>query len=184
MRDVNALKRRTAPRLILAVGALVLVAGCTRGITSTPGGAPNLENWVAEVKARPAPPLEPLPVMQQFETFEYAAQSLRDPFSRAFTDESGGGGPRPDSARRKQTLEQFPLDSLDMVGTLGRGAGLVALVMAPDRVTYRVRPGAYMGQSDGRVTGIFEDRIELMELVPDGAGGWLERPATVALEDQ
>ena len=71
-----------------------------------------------------------------------------------------------------------------MVGTLGRGAATVALVMAPDKVTYRVRPGAYMGQSDGRVTGVFEDRIELVELVPDGAGGWLERPATVALEDQ
>jgi len=56
--------------------------------------------------------------------------------------------------------------------------------MAPDKVTYRVRPGDYMGQSDGRVTGVFEDRIELVELVPDGAGGWLERPASVALEDQ
>ncbi|MEO6365096.1 MAG: fimbrial protein, partial [Luteimonas sp.] len=27
-------------------------------------------------------------------------------------------------------------------------------------------------------------RIEIVELVPDGAGGWLERPATVALENQ
>ena len=87
------------------------------------------------------------------------------------------------SDRRKQTLEQFPLDSLDMVGTLGRGAGVVALLLAPDKVTYRVRPGAYLGQSDGRVTAVYEDRIELVELVPDGAGGWLERPATIALED-
>ena len=75
------------------------------------------------------------------------------------------------------------LDSLDMVGTLGRGAGTVALVMAPDKVTYRVLPGAYLGQSDGRVTAVHEDRIELVELVPDGAGGWLERPATILLED-
>lgn len=165
--------------------ALVLVAaGCARGITSTPGEAPNLEKWVAEVKAKPAPPLDPLPVMQQFETFEYSAYALRDPFSTAFTDQDNGSGPRPDRQRRKQALEQFPLDSLDMVGTLGRGAGSVALVMAPDKVTYRVRPGNYMGQNDGRVTGVFEDRIELVELVPDGAGGWLERPASVALEDQ
>ena len=173
-----------ALRIVVGLTALMVLAGCTRGITSRPGDAPNLESWVAEVKARPAPPLDPLPVMQQFETFEYAAQSLRDPFSNAFTDQGGSGGPRPDPSRRKQTLEQFPLDSLDMVGTLGRGAGTVALVMAPDKVTYRVRPGAYMGQSDGRVTGVFEDRIELVELVPDGAGGWLERPASVALEDQ
>ena len=71
-----------------------------------------------------------------------------------------------------------------MVGTLGAGAGIVAVVMAPDKVSYRVRPGVYMGQSDGRVTGVFEDRIELIELVPDGAGGWLERPASLSLEDQ
>lgn len=174
---------RPGPLALALLVAMGLTA-CSRGITSTPGEAPNLEKWVAEVKARPAPPLDPLPVMQQFETFEYAAQALRDPFSNAFTDDGGGNGPRPDAARRKETLEQFPLDSMDMVGTLGKGAGVIALVMAPDKVTYRVRPGAYMGQSDGRVTAVFEDRIELVELVPDGAGGWLERPATVALEDQ
>ena len=114
---------------------LALVAGlaaCGRGVTSTPGNAPNLEKWVAEVKNKPAPPLEPLPVMQQFETFEYAAQNLRDPFSNAFSDQNGGSGPRPDPNRPKQTLEQFPLDSLKMVGTIGGGAGVVALVMAPD----------------------------------------------------
>ncbi|RPE74819.1 pilus assembly protein PilP [Vulcaniibacterium tengchongense] len=167
-----------------ALALALLLAGCGRGVTSTPGDTPNLEKWVAEVKARPAPPLPPLPVMQQFETFEYNAYALRDPFSNAFTDDGSGGGPRPDATRRKQPLEQFPLDSLDMVGTLGRGSGMVALVMAPDKVTHRVRPGTYMGQSDGRVTAVYEDRIELVELVPDGAGGWLERPATVALEDQ
>jgi Tfp pilus assembly protein PilP len=70
-------------RVLLGAALLLALAGCTRGISSTPGDAPNLEKWVAEVKARPAPPLEPLPVMQQFETFEYAAYSLRDPFSTA-----------------------------------------------------------------------------------------------------
>ena len=170
-------------RVLLALAILPLAAS-GRSVTSGPEPANNLEKWVAEVKARPAPPLDPLPVMQQFETFEYAAQALRDPFSEAFSDISGGSGPRPDPNRPKQTLEQFPLDSLDMVGTLGGGSNLIALVMAPDKVTYRVRPGVYMGQADGRVTAVYEDRIELVELVPDGAGGWLERPATVALEDQ
>ena len=164
---------------------LVLLAGCARGITSTPGDAPNLEKWVADVRARPAPPLEPLPVMQQFETFEYAAQGMRDPFTDAWpVSQTNTGGLRPDPNRRKEPLEAYPLDALDMIGSIGRGPGLVALVIAPDKVTYRVRPGVYMGQSDGRVTGVYEDRIELIELVPDGAGGWLERPASLALEDQ
>ena len=171
-------------RTVALLAGIMLLAGCGRDVTSTPGDAPNLEKWTAEVRARPAPPLDPLPVMQQFETFEYAAQGLRDPFSNAFTDENGGSGPRPDPERRKQTLEQFPLDSLDMVGTLGTGNAIVALVMAPDKVTYRVRPGVYLGQNDGRVTAVFEDRIDIVELVPDGAGGWLERPASIALEDQ
>lgn len=175
-------KSRTA--FALAAVAVLVAGGCGRGITSTPGEAPNLEKWVAEVRARPAPPLEQIPLMQQFETFEYAAQGMRDPFSTAFTNVNEGSGPRPNSQRRKQPLEQFPLDSLDMVGTLGLGSRVVGLVMAPDKVTYRVVPGEYIGQADGRVTAVHEDRIELVELVPDGAGGWLERPATVALEDK
>ena len=173
-----------AIRLSLLVIGVAGLAACGRGVTSGPGDASNLQKWVAEVKNHPAPPLDPLPVMQQFETFEYAAQGLRDPFSNAFSDQSGGSGPRPDPNRPKQTLEQFPLDSLNMVGTIGGGPGLVALVMAPDKVTYRVRPGVYLGQNDGRVTAVHADRIELVELVPDGAGGWLERPASVALADQ
>ena len=172
-----------AVRGLACLAAVAALAGCGRGITSEPGGAPNLEEWVANVRARPAPPLDPLPVMQQFETFEYAAQGMRDPFSDAFTSKDSGSGPRPDSHRRKQTLEQFPLDSLDMVGTIGRGGGMVGLVVAPDKVVYRIHPGVYMGQNDGRVTSVHEDRIELVELVPDGAGGWLERPASIALED-
>nr|WP_157515143.1 pilus assembly protein PilP [Luteimonas abyssi] len=169
-------------RAVALAGALIALAGCGRDVTSSPGGAPNLEEWVADVQARPAPPLDPLPVMQQFETFEYAAQGLRDPFSDAFAD-AGGSGPRPDSNRRRQPLEEFPLDSINMVGTIGQGSGVVALLMAPDRVTHRVRPGDYVGQSDGRVTSVDEGRVELVELVPDGAGGWLERPASIALND-
>ena len=75
----------------MILAAVVATSGCARGITSTPGDAPNLEKWVEDVRARPAPPLEPLPVMQQFETFEYAAQTLRDPFSNAWSNADAGG---------------------------------------------------------------------------------------------
>jgi type IV pilus assembly protein PilP len=169
---------------LLAITAVVALAGCSRSVTSAPDEPSNLQKWVEEVRARPAEPLDPLPVMQQFETFEYSAQHLRDPFSDAWISESGSGGLRPDPDRRKEPMEAFPLDGLNMVGSIGAGGGLVALVLGPDKVTYRVRPGMYMGQSDGRVTSVHEDRIELVELVPDGAGGWLERPASIALDDQ
>ena len=172
MRPSNAAKAFAG----LMIAATVLAtSGCKRSTTEA-------ELWVAEVKQRPGPPLDPLPVMKQFETFEYAAQHLRDPFSTPIADDDGGG-PRPDETRRKEVLEAFPLDSLDMVGTIGSGDGVIGLVMGPDKVTYRVRPGNYMGLSNGRVTSVTEDRIDLVELVPDGAGGWLERQAQIALED-
>jgi type IV pilus assembly protein PilP len=165
------------PRGLLIICTVLLVVGCGRGTG-------DLQSWVAEVQNRPPPPLDPLPVMQQFETFEYAAQGMRDPFSAPSDRTSGaGGGPRPDPSRRKETLEAFPLDSLDMVGTLGGQEGVWGLVMAPDRVVHRVRPGNYLGQNEGRIMSVREDRIELVELVPDGAGGWLERQASIALDD-
>lgn len=81
-------------KILSCVALIAVLPACTRGVTSTPGDAPNLEAWVAEVRARPAPPLEPLPVMQQFETFEYAAQVMRDPFSDAWVSAEGGNGTR------------------------------------------------------------------------------------------
>ena len=172
---MHALAGRGA-RLALLLAAGASLAACT-------SDTKEVEQWVAEVKARPAPPLDPLPVMKQFETFEYNPEGLRDPFAVPIPDRDSGSGLRPDPNRRKEALEVFPLDGLDMVGTIGSGEVLVGLVLAPDRVTYRVRPGMYMGQNDGRITAVYEDRIEMVELVPDGAGGWLERQAKIALED-
>ena len=169
------------PSIRRASGVLLVSLVCATTLSACGIGRSDLEKWVAEVKARPAPPLEPLPVMKQFETFEYTSQNLRDPFDQTFSGD-GSSGPRPDPNRRRQTLEGFTLDTLKMVGTLGSGNNLTGLVMAPDHVTYKVVPGNYMGQSDGRVTGVHEDRIDLVELVPDGAGGWLERPAKLSLE--
>lgn len=164
-------------------GAVLALSGCSRDINSTPGDAPNLVEWVAQVKARPAPPLEPVPVIKPFESFQFDGTSIRDPFDVNAVEQAASGA-RPNSNRRRQPLEAFPLDSLKMVGTLGKGRGLVSVVMGPDKVAYKVSLGNYMGQSDGRVVAVHEDRIELIELVADGVGGWLERPVTIVLENQ
>jgi len=170
---------RSALATAALLGSLLLLAGCDSGTR-------DLDNYVADVKQRPAPPLEPLPVMKQFETFVYSAQDLRDPFSapRPRDDAGRNDGPRPDPNRRKELLESFPLDGLDMVGTLGSGEAEVALVMDPSRVVHRVQVGNYLGQSDGRIVAIRPDGLEIVELVPDGSGGWLERPARLALENE
>lgn len=164
-----------------AVLALVVLAlaSCTRGMA-------DLEQKVTDLKARKGPPLEPIPVMKTFETFEYVAQNLRDPFSPSQVDEGdgSGSGPRPPVDHVKEALENYPLDSLDMVGTLGLTKQITGLVKDPDGVIHRVKIDNFVGQNYGRITGIFEDRIELVELVPNGVGGWIERPATIALESK
>ena len=169
------MKTMLARTALVALAALTL-AGCGRGTA-------DLETWVAEVKARPAPPLDPLPPLRTFPPVEYTADTLRDPFS-APVGNRDAAGPRPDPNRRKEALEAFPLDALQMVGTIGTGADTIALVLAPDKVTYRVRVNNYLGQSDGRVASVAPERIEIVELVSDGAGGWLERQASLALDDK
>src|SRR3546814_15429291 len=134
MRADSIHRTHTMRWLLVVLGALLLAA-CARGTQ-------DLQAWVAEVKSRPAPPLDPLPVMQQFETFQYTAQAMRDPFSAPSNDRrASNSGPRPDPNRRKEPLETFPLDSLAMLGTVGVGDQRHALVMATAKVVPRVGPG-------------------------------------------
>jgi type IV pilus assembly protein PilP len=174
------IKKPVSGRVILLragiLGAALALAGCTSGMS-------DLEAEVRSIKSQRAPPLDPLPVMRQFETFEYAAQDLRDPFSDPTEERASavGSGPRPDPDRRKELLETFPLDGLRMVGTLDLDGNSWGLVQDPEAVIHRVRADNYMGHNDGRIVEVLPDRIELVELVPDGAGGWLERRSSLAL---
>ena len=88
----------------------------------------------------------------------------------------------PDLARRREPLEAYPLEGLSMVGTLERGKGVYALVRTPEKDIYQVRPGNYMGQNFGVVTGITDSEIKLKELVQDGSGDWAERTSTLNLQ--
>lgn len=90
---------------------------------------------------------------------------------------------RPDPNRPKQALEAYPLDSLSMVGTFGAGSQIMALIMAPDKVVYRIGAGQYLGQQDGRIVQINEGSVSLVELVEDGAGGWVEKDSGLVLVD-
>lgn len=174
--------------IVVPALALLMLAGCT-------AGRRDLEDWVATEKAKKGSPIDPLPVVKTFETFEYKnqdgqGQELRDPFSPSPEEAreeqlaDGGNGPRPDQNRTSELLEKYPLDGLSMVGTLGIGAAIEGLVKDPDGVVHRVHADNYLGQNYGRITSIAEDRIELVELVPNGAGGWMERQASIALGDQ
>jgi len=173
-------KTKSIARWVLIAAVSTLSTACTRSMD-------DLAAYTLEVKDRPGPPLDPLPVMRQFETFEYKAYALRDPFSIQTDEEaeaSSSDGLRPDENRRRELLESFPLDGLSMVGSLGEGGSMIALVVDPASVIHRVVAGNFMGQNEGRVLAISEGEINLLELVSDGAGGWIERQATVALDEK
>lgn len=136
--------------------------------------------------------IEPLPDIKPYETYLYKVASKRDPFTPSHaadtvqTDESTDGI-RPDPNRRREALESYPLDSLRMVGTMQqeeRTWAVVQVINDPDGGIHRISVGNYMGQNHGRVVEINEEQIELIEIVPNGLGGWRERELSVALSEE
>ena len=89
----------------------------------------------------------------------------------------------PELNRRKEPLEAFPLDAMSMVGSLLKQGQPVALVKV-DALLYQVRPGNYLGQNYGRITKVAETEVVLRELVQDAAGEWVERTATLQLQEK
>ena len=171
---------RTVLALLVASG---LVA-CSQNTTS------DLVAYTESVKARQKPDIEPLPEFQPYETFVYSAGELRDPFSppvhslptKVVAQRTYSGiSPVPD--RPQEPLEEFPLDSLRMVGTLERNEDSWALIKASDDTIHRIKPGNYIGQNHGKIISVNEYAVDLTEIIPDGMGGWMERHASVALSE-
>jgi len=171
-------------RIVLILAATATLAGCSPGMD-------DLRNFVAAEQAKKPGPIEPLPQVQVYESFTYQAGELRSPFvpdvpviSAPSGGEVAGNGIAPDPNRNREYLESFPLDSLDMVGTLSMGGEDYGLVQDPEGAVHPVQEGNYLGQNYGKITNITASEITLTEIVPDGLGGWMERPAAIALGGQ
>lgn len=149
----------------------------------------DLQAYVAQVKASHKGRLAPMPEPKPFESMEYAAHTLRDPFVPTFVDptkqplELRGMNARGQQPRRREPLESFPLDTLKLMGTLQRGGSIQAVIKAPDGAMYTVKSGAYVGQNHGQITRVTENRLELRELISDGMGGWERRSTTMGLSE-
>lgn len=150
----------------------------------------DLREYVAEVKARPPKKLSPIPEVKKAETFIYEAKGRRDPFTPQSTAEPQlpqavvENGPSPDPNRPREELESYSLDSLRMVGTVEQGGETWGLVQTKDGTIHRVKVGNYMGMNHGRIIRISEEKIELMELIPKGDGGYLEKVAALAVGEK
>src|SRR5438128_5158807 len=165
-------------RVAFCAGVALLVAGC--------GGESHqdLRAWMQEQGKGVKGKLDPLAQVKPYEPFAYNAFDLNDPFKpRKIEPVRGGSKLAPDLNRRKEPLEAFPLESLQMVGTLQRGKNRFALVRTTDKDIYQVKVGNYMGQNFGVVVEITDAEVRLKELVQDGAGDWTERSSTLQLAE-
>jgi len=165
---------------------LLLLAGI--GLQGCGNDMDDLDEYINQIKARPGGRIEPLPEITPYEVFTYIAdaEGLRSPFvpdGPQVRANANNNGTRPDADRSREFLEQFPLDTLRMVGTMQLGDTNYGLIQTSDGLIHRVVPGNYMGQNDGRIIAVNESDIELIEIISDGIGGYLERPAAVALAD-
>lgn len=149
----------------------------------------DLENYVNQVKAQQKSHIEPLPTIEPYETYIYKENGRRDPFTPSFErqqtfEDDSGTGVRPNKDRRKEPLEEFPLDSLRMVGTLEKETVTWAIIDAGEGGIHRVTLGNYLGQNHGRIVRIGEEKVDLVEIIPNGLGGWRERDSSVALSEE
>jgi len=164
---------------------LCLSAACGYALlTACSSADEELTRFIEDTKKEPGGRVEPLPEIKPYETFVYAAADLRSPFIPSSPGAGAGlAGVRPDSKRNREFLEQYSLDTLKMVGTLRLGGQMYGLVETKDGLVHRVTTGNHMGQAEGRITEITPSKINLIEIVPDSLGGYMERPAALGLNE-
>jgi len=172
-------------KIILIVVSALFLMSCKKDMT-------DLDRFFEETKALPAKQIEPLPEINSPEIFVYNAEELRDPFSNDLQILSNEDlevdntveGDGPDLNRRKETLENYPLDGLYMVGTYLQEEQFWGLIEDPEGSIHRVSLHEHMGQNYGEIVAINEDQIDVSEWVSDGLGGWTKREASIALREE
>lgn len=152
----------------------------------------NIRQWMVEERNQTRPKVAPIPAPKQFKPEAYTNAATIEPFSNQKLTQAlkrdasqvvaNGGLVAPELARRKEPMEAFPLDAMSLVGSIIKAGQPVALVKV-DNLLYQVKLGNYLGQNYGRVTKISESEITLREIVQDAVGEWIERVATLQLQE-
>ena len=157
----------------------VLLVGCDSRIDA-------VNEQMANIRNQPPLPIEPAPVFPPVPTFDYAAHQLKSPFlpSSLAAELKIMSGKRvyPNLSRQLQPLESYAIESLNMKGSMRNQSGqILALIQTPDGEIERIQRGSYMGMNHGRVVNITPTQIDLVEIVPDGREGYVERPRSLVL---
>ncbi len=169
----------TIRTMALAVVATAALAGCG-------DDTQEIRSWMQEQRAKVPPMKTNIAPPKQFEPFRYDATGV-DPFAPTRLSLKGlaegpASGPKPDLQRRREALEQFPLESIRMVGHL-RNANSSFAVLQAENMVFQARVGNYAGQNFGRITRVSESEVVLKELVQDAAGDWVERSTSLRLQE-
>lgn len=178
---MTSVTRVTPP---LASAALVLLlAGCGDG------GVQEVKQWMSDVRKSTPVTVEKISEPKKFTPFTYAVKDDVDPFSPvklsaalAKVQAASGNGIKPDLERRKEPLENYPLDSIKMVGTLEK-PGLTYALLQIDKAVFQAKVGNHLGQNFGTITKITESEVHIKEIVRDAAGEWTERAAKLELQE-
>lgn len=169
-------------RWLMAALAVSALAACS-------GEQDELQAWMEQQRHEVHPSVQPLSPPQKFNPQAYAGMDGVEPFSsQKLTGALKQEARQPNSAvaaelnRRKEPLEAFPLDSMNMVGSVNR-KGVPYALLKVDNLLYQVKVGEYLGQNYGKIMKISETEITLREIVQDAAGEWIERPTTLQLQE-
>ena len=160
----------------------LLLTGCSGGDQFS-----DLRSFMKEIESKPRGTITPLPEFEAYTTFTYGAANQRSPFeppvivAKKTLEQKKNIGVKPPQNHVKEYLERFQLASLAMVGTLQQDNSTFALIEDSQGGVHRVQVGDYMGDKWGQIESIEEARVEITEIVSDGAGGWLRRPRVVEL---
>ncbi|MFC4700945.1 pilus assembly protein PilP [Glaciecola siphonariae] len=167
-------------RILVGLSSALILTGCGASID-------DLVTYTQQVKANTQVNIEPYPAFTEFESVDYAAQGTRSPFQRATSEqpvaqiETTPNCTQPDRNRTKEKLERFGLDALQMAGVLAINGKRFALIKANDQSLHRVAIGNYVGLFHGRVTQISDNEVKIQEMLPDGAGCWQPKTATISM---
>ncbi|TNE82936.1 MAG: pilus assembly protein PilP [Deltaproteobacteria bacterium] len=163
----------------------VLISGCAGD-----GDHQDLREFMKEVKARPTGEIDPIPAFRAYKHFRYSAIAMRSPFEPPLVVAAGENGAgkntveAPDESRKREYLEGFNFASLSMVGVLSKNGQMWALIDDGSGGIHRVTVGNYLGKNFGRIKAMSGAKVEVVEVVPDGKGSWVERPRTLALREK